>query len=103
MNKQTNATTERIRKTLAKRYRSEKRFRLYGVMAIVFGVFCVATLFVDIIGKGHGAFRQTYIQLSVDYEADVLGISNINDAQELALANFSGVVKKSLRTRFTDV
>ena len=103
MSKSSKASTERIRKTLAKRYRAEKRFRLYGVMAILFGVLCVATLFVDIIGKGHGAFRQTYIQLSVDYEADTLGIDDINDAQQLALANFSGVVKKSLRTRFTDV
>jgi len=103
MSKQSSATTDRIRKTLAKRYRAEKRFRLYGIIAILFGVLCVATLFVDIIGKGHGAFRQTYIQLSVEYEADILGISDINDVQQLALANFSGVVKKSLRTRFTDV
>lgn len=103
MSKQSSTSTERIRKTLAKRYRAEKRFRLYGVAAILFGVLCVATLFVDIIGKGHGAFRQTYIQLSVDYEADILGISDIDDAQQLALANFSGVIKKSLRTRFTDV
>ncbi len=103
MSKSSNATTERIRKTLAKRYRAEKRFRLYGVVAILFGLLCVATLFVDIIGKGHGAFRQTYIQLSVDYEADILGISDINDEQELALANFAGVVKKSLRSRFSDV
>ncbi|MEZ0121404.1 MAG: phosphate ABC transporter permease PstA [Candidatus Reddybacter sp.] len=103
MNKPPNASTERIRKTLAKRYRAEKRFRLYGVMAILFGLLCVATLFVDIIGKGHGAFRQTYIQISVDYEADILGIVDIDDAQQLALANFAGVVKKSLRTRFTDV
>ncbi|RLA38378.1 MAG: phosphate ABC transporter, permease protein PstA, partial [Gammaproteobacteria bacterium] len=103
MNKSSNATTERIRKTLAKRYRAEKRFRLYGIVAILFGLLCVTTLFVDIIGKGHGAFRQTYIQLSVDYEADILGIGDIDDAQQLALANFAGVVKKSLRTRFTDV
>lgn len=103
MSKSSNATTERIRKTLAKRYRAEKRFRLYGIVAILFGLLCVATLFVDIIGKGHGAFRQTYIQLNVNYEADTLGISDINDAQQLALANFAGVVKKSLRTRFTDV
>lgn len=103
MNKPSNASTERIRKTLVKRYRSEKRFRLYGIMAILFGMLCVATLFVDIIGKGHGAFRQTYIQLSVDYAPDVLAISDINDTQQLALANFSGIVKNSLRTRFADV
>lgn len=103
MSKSSNATTERIRKTLAKRYRAEKRFRLYGIVAILFGLLCVATLFVDIIGKGHGAFRQTYIQLNVNYEADILGISDIDDAQQLALADFAGVVKKSLRSRFTDV
>ena len=103
MSKSSNATTELIRKTLAKRYRAEKRFRLYGVVAILFGLLCVATLFVDIIGKGHGAFRQTYVQLSVNYEADILGISDINDTQQLALADFSGVVKQSLRTRFSDV
>ncbi len=96
-------TTEQIRKGLAKRYRAEKRFRRYGVMAILFGLLCVATLFVDIIGKGHGAFRQTYIQLTVNYDADTLGVGDINDSQQLALADFSGLVKKSLRTKFTDV
>ncbi len=103
MSKSSKGTTELIRKTLAKRYRAEKRFRLYGVIAILFGVSCVATLFVDIVGKGHGAFRQTYIQLHVNYDADILGVSDINDSQQVALANFSGLVKKSLRTTFTDV
>jgi len=103
MSNSSKGTTELIRKTLAKRYRAEKRFRLYGVIAILFGVSCVATLFVDIIGKGHGAFRQTYIQLHVNYDADILGVSDINDSQQVALADFSGLVKKSLRTKFTDV
>jgi len=103
MSNSSKGTTELIRKTLAKRYRAEKRFRFYGVIAILFGVSCVATLFVDIIGKGHGAFRQTYIELNVNYDADILGVSDINDSQQVALANFSGLVKKSLRTKFTDV
>jgi len=103
MSNSSKGTTELIRKTLAKRYRAEKRFRLYGVIAILFGVSCVATLFVDIVGKGHGAFRQTFIQLNVNYDADILGVSDINDSQQVALANFSGLVKKSLRTKFTDV
>ncbi|MBL4781398.1 MAG: phosphate ABC transporter permease PstA [Porticoccaceae bacterium] len=96
-------TTQQIRKSLAKRYRAEKRFRLYGVLAILFGLLCVATLFVDIIGKGHGAFRQTYIELTVNYDADILGVSDINDKQQLALGNYAGLVKKSLRSKFTDV
>jgi len=103
MSKSSKGTTELIRKSLAKRYRAEKRFRLYGVMAVLFGVLCVATLFVDIIGKGHGAFRQTYIQLDVNYDADILGVSDTNDSQQVALADFGGLVKKSLRTTFTDV
>jgi len=93
----------RIQSSLARRYRAEKRFRAYGIMAIAFGLLCVALLFVDIIGKGHMAFLQTSIQLEVNYDADVLGITDLGDKRQVALANFQGLVKKSLRERFPEV
>lgn len=92
-----------IERSLARRYRAEKRFRAYGMMAIAFGLLCVALLFVDIIGKGYKAFFQTSIQLEVTYDADVLGISDLNDRQQLALADFQGLVKKALQKEFPDV
>lgn len=103
MSKSSSPTTEKIRRTLARRYRAEKRFRAYGIVAILFGLLCVATLFVDIIGKGHGAFRQTYIQLDFTYDADILAINDISDPQQVALADYQGVVKQSLQSRFSSV
>lgn len=95
--------SRRISATLARRYRAERRFRFYGLMAICFGLLCVGVLFVDIIGKGHGAFRQTYIQLEVAYDGDILGLSDSADEQQWALADFNGLVKQALYQRFPEV
>lgn len=104
--KQTNlnqSRTEIIERSLAKRYRAEKRFRCYGIMAIVFGLLCVALLFTDIISKGYKAFAQTYIQLEVTYDANILGITDLNDPQQVVLGDFHGIVKQALKNRFEDV
>lgn len=103
MTDQNRARTEIIQRSLAKRYRVEKRFRLYGKMAVAFGLLCVVLLFADIISKGYKAFQQTYIQLEVTYDASVLGIVDLNDPQQVALADFQGIVKAALKKRFTDV
>ncbi|MBV1932672.1 MAG: phosphate ABC transporter permease PstA [Porticoccaceae bacterium] len=103
-NKKTaSSNTALIEKSLARRYRAEKRFQLYGLMAIAFGLLCVAVLFIDIIGKGHGAFRQTYIELEITYDSDVLGLSDVTDAQQIRLADFPALVKQALRSRHGDV
>ena len=94
---------ETIQRSLSKRYRAEKRFRAYGMMAIAFGLLCVALLFVDIIGKGHKAFLETSIQVDVTYDAEVLGITDLQNKQQVALADFQGLVKKALQKRFPEV
>jgi phosphate transport system permease protein len=97
------AKAEHIQRSLARRYRAEKRFRYYGVAAIFFGLMCVALLFTDIISKGYKAFFQSYIQLEVTYDADVLGITDVSDPQQMVLADFQGLIKQGLRQRFEDV
>jgi phosphate transport system permease protein len=94
---------EQIQRSLAKRYRAEKRFQLYGAAAVAFGLLCVALLFTDIISKGYKAFGQTYIQMEVTYDASTLGITDVNNSQQVALADFHGVVKTALKSRFVDV
>ena len=94
---------ETIQRSLSKRYRAEKRFRAYGMMAIALGLLCVALLFVDIIGKGHKAFLETSIQVDVTYDAEVLGITDLQNKQQVALADFQGLVKKALQKKFPDV
>ncbi len=97
------STIERVNENLAKRYRAEKRFRAYGIASIAFGLLCLVLLFTDIIGKGYSAFFQTQIALEINFDADFLGIDNPGDPQQLAAANFEGLVKKSLREQFPDV
>jgi phosphate transport system permease protein len=96
------STIDLVNKNLAKRYRAEKRFKAYGVSAILFGLACLVILFTDIIGKGHSAFLQTYVYVEVNYDADALDISNVNDPQQLAIADYSAIVKSALREQFTD-
>lgn len=96
------STIDLVNKNLAKRYRAEKRFKAYGVAAVLFGLACLVILFTDIIGKGHSAFLQTYVYVEVNYDADALDISNVNDPQQLAIADYSAIVKSALREQFTD-
>ena len=96
------STIDLVNKNLAKRYRAEKRFKAYGVAAILFGLACLVILFTDIIGKGHSAFLQTYVYVEVNYDADALDITNVNDPQQLAIADYSAIVKSALREQFTD-
>ena len=97
------ARTEQIQRSLAKRYRAERRFRYYGIAAISFGLLCVALLFTDIISKGYKAFQHAYIQLEITYDADVMGVYDISDKQQIALGDFQGLVKQSLRDKFSNV
>jgi phosphate transport system permease protein len=96
------STTERVRQGLGKRYRREKRFRLYGIISILFGLAALVLLFTDIISKGTPAFQETWVQLEVVYDQDTLGISAVTE-EELAYANFDGLIKQSLRNRFPGV
>lgn len=96
-------TIDLVNKNLAKRYRKEKLFRFYGVASIVFGLLCLVFLFADIIGKGHTAFLQTYIQLDVDLSAEKLGITDPDDPAQILSADYQGVLKSALRERFPDV
>lgn len=48
---------------LKKRYAAERRFRLYGVLAILVGLAFLAVMLVSIVGKGYTSFWQTTITL----------------------------------------
>ena len=95
-------TRELVEKNLAKRYRAEKRFRFAGLCAIGFGLLWLVVLFTQIISEGVGAFTQTSVQLEVEFSAETLGIDDATDDQQLALGNFTGIVREALNKRFPD-
>ena len=94
---------KKIKESLAKRNRSERHFQWFGKLGVILGLAAVVLLFVDIISKGSGAFRATYIQLDIEYDPEVIGILDVNDTEEFIFANWQNLAKKSLRDLFPEV
>ena len=94
---------QKIKSSLKRRSRSESRFRWYGRVAIIIGLAAVLALFFDIISKGHGAFKATYIQVDIHYDGDRLGVTSLADKSQLMQANWDALVKSALREKFSDV
>jgi len=88
-------TIDRVNLTLAKRHRAEKRFRMYGIASITFGLLCLLFLFTNIIGKGLSGFTYHYIALPVELDVETLGISDADDINQILAADYSSVVKRS--------
>ncbi|MBF0209968.1 MAG: phosphate ABC transporter permease PstA [Desulfamplus sp.] len=99
MNKMANIDI--VNKGLQKRYRAEKRFRLYGICAIVASLVFLAFLFISIGANGYTAFQQTFVRLTIYFDPAMLG--EANDRENIASANFPGIVKKSLSEMFPEV
>ena len=96
-------TTEAMARRLRRRRAAERRFRAYGIVAITLAVAALATLFASIAGNGYTAFQQTFIELEVTYDPEVLGLGEARDAAAVSAANYSGLVKKTMRDMFPDV
>jgi len=94
--KKAERTLDIVNRGLSKRYHAERRFRLYGLLAIMASIGFLFLLFVSIIGNGYTAFQQTFVQLEVFFDPEML------EKQSLATANYQGLVKESLRDRFPD-
>jgi phosphate transport system permease protein len=95
--------TEQIKKSLNKRYRKEKRFRLLSFLAVLTGFACLFILLVDMIIKAWPAFIQTEVKLDIHFSPEKLGIATNFDPEALQNANFRGLIKQSLRQLFPTV
>ena len=92
-----------VRKSLARRYRAEKRFRAYGAGAVLAGIGFVIFLFGTIFSQGASVFRQSYVQLTVTYDPEVIDPSGARNPDELVTADYQALIRAALRERFPDV
>ncbi len=90
-------TIDLVQKGLARRYKSEKRFKMIGLCAILFSLLCLAGLFVSIFGSGYTAFQQTEIELDIFLDPSLLNPHNLSGA------DFNGLVKTSFFNLFPEV
>ncbi len=84
-------------KGLQKRYRTDKWFQRIGLTAITLSLAFIVLLFAQIISEGYNAFQQTKILLDVEFSEQVFAKEN------LAAADYPGLVKKSLSDSFPEV
>lgn len=97
------SSTARVRDSLKRRHRAEKRFRIFGVAAICMGLGFVLLLFVTISSKGYTAFQQTYIKLNVELLEEKIDKDGTREEATLKRANYAGLLKQNLRDMFPDV
>jgi len=75
------------------RNRAEKRFRAFGLAAVILAMAMLAMLLVSILGNGLSAFRQTYVSFPVELAADALDKSGNRDPAEMAKVTTIGYSK----------
>jgi phosphate transport system permease protein len=90
-------TIDIINRKLNKRYNAEKRFKRIGFAAIVSSLLFLAVLFISIVGQGYSAFVQTYVLLDIQFSREIFDVNN------LASADYNGLVRNSLQSLFPEV
>src|SRR5215510_2393209 len=79
-----------------RRYAAERRFRLYGLLAILLAVLMLALLLFSIVSKGYGAFVQTEVFLDINFDPTVIDPQGTRDPAALASADYAKLIKEAL-------
>ena len=96
------STIDIVNTHLAKRYARERRFRFFGLFSVSAGLAALLFLLSTILSNGWGAFFQSYVALDIVLDAEVLEIDDPTDVEQCQYANYTGVIKASLRDRFPE-
>lgn len=87
---------ELVRQSLKRRYRKERRFRTYGIVAIVIALSALVTLFVDIVGKGYTGFLKTTLTLEVTMDPELMFLDDPTDERQVKRADFVAPLVEAL-------
>ncbi len=96
-------TQARVARSLRRRYWAERRFRFYGLTAVIMGIFFVLFLFVSIFAKGMSTFQQSYVKLDVFYDPAIIDPAGTRKPEDIANADYQQIVRASMRARFPQV
>ena len=79
---------------------AERRFRMYGILAISIGLLMLLVLASTIILRGTSAFQQTFITLEVDLlesKLDKKGNRNIDDIKKVSTFGYSPILLNAMK------
>jgi phosphate transport system permease protein len=99
----TKQTQDLVARSVRRRNWAEKRFRAYGVLAVMFGIGFVLFLFATLIGKGISVFRQSYVQLEIYYDPAIVDPAGGGKRADLEAADYQALIRAALKARFPAV
>jgi phosphate transport system permease protein len=82
---------------MVRRRAAERRFRMYGRIAIGLGLAFLVILFASIVSNGYTAFWQTHLRLDLRLDAAQIDPQGTRDPAVLGRADYGGVIKRTLR------
>ena len=88
---------------IRRRYAAERRFRLYGQLAVVAAIAMLAVLLISIVGRGYTAFYRTEVTLDIALDPSVISPDGKTDRGTLMAADYQGLVKDTLKILFPEV
>jgi len=86
---------------LKRRYAAERRFRFYGIAAILTGLAFLVILLWTVVGQGYTAFWQTQIRLPITFSQSILDPRGTGgtDTAALRMANYPQLVRDAIVER----
>ena len=88
-----------------KRNRAEARFKSYGIAAIAVGLLMLAILLTTIIGRGAGAFQQTFLTLNVqllEEKLDKNGNRNLDEIKKVSAFGYAPLMAAALEAKVAE-
>lgn len=89
-----------------KRNAAERRFKAYGITAIAVGLVMLLVLVTTIVGRGTGAFQQTFITVNVELlesKLDKNGERNIEDIKRVTTFGYAPLIKTAMQNIVSDL
>lgn len=90
-------TIDIVNRSLARRYLSERRFRMCGLAAITASLLFLCVLLFTIGKNGYTAFQQTVIRLDVHFDEEQFS------SQDLNALDYQDLIRSSLQRLFPEV
>ncbi len=89
--------------SVRRRHARERRFKLYGILSIMFALGILLLLLASMIAQGWGAFFQTHIRLDIEFDAAVIDPGGGRTTAALEEANYALLLRRALYANFPDV
>ncbi len=83
---------------IRRRYAAERRFKIYGIVAIAIGLLFLLLLLWSVVSKGYTAFWQTEINVPITFSQKIVDPKGTGgkDTTALMMANYPGLAKDGL-------